>query len=489
MEKRFRDQKTNSLIRSGSRASLLLFSLLALAVVAAGCRYTAAPADLLQKPAIAKDKEELSAAIEKALPRFSMLMIPHRDDYKEAIRLLDLNGDGIEEAVVTYYNEYSTPEIVVLRQTEYGWRQSVLVEQPLARDIAWLKLADMDGDGQYELLVGWIGAFDSPNVLELYSFNTKAVRNDKGRLALKPVQSLPYSQAEVGDLLGNGRQELVVIDSLGTSGELEMPSHYLSVYSWQKNALNRVLNMSLPQGTNAFERLLIGKVSEYHNGLVLEGGTGAHSMLTYMYAWESQGLRLIYPDEALGLEGFSGRPTMSGDINGDSIIELQWTKESPGYKDVPYAESIWMNEWMQWDGKEDFHLIAEQFLDYTYGVKLDIPEEWTGSYTMGRPPAASYGIVTFDYWNEAKGLKEELATLYVVPIKQWGNVEAAWKEEHRPYRQLAQDSGNVYLVSFVADVPEKLPEQDKEIFLNMKKVEAQFSSYLKIVHDDRDEWR
>lgn len=489
MEKRFRDQKTYPRYRSGRRASLLLFSLLAIIIVATGCRYTAAPADLLQKPTIAKDKEELSAAIEKALPRFSMLMIPHRDDYKEAIRLLDLTGDGINEAVVTYYNEYSTPEIVVLRQTEYGWRQSVLIEQPLARDIAWLKLVDLERDGEYELLVGWIGAFDSPNVLELYSFKSKAVRNDKGRLTLKPMQSLPYSQAEIGDLNGNDRQELVVIDSLGTSGELEMPSHYLSVYSWQKDALNRVLNISLPQGTNAFERLLIGKVSEYHNGILLEGGTGAHSMLTYMYAWENQGLRLIYPNEALGLEGLSGRPTVSGDINGDSIIELQWTKESPGYEDVPYAESVWMNKWMQWDGKEAFQLIAEQFLDHTYGVKLDIPEEWAGRYTMSKPPAASYGIVTFDYWNEAAELKTELATLYVVPIKQWGNVEAAWKEEHRPYRQIALDSGNVYLVSFVADVPDALLGEDRENFMNMKKVETQFSSYLKIVHDDRDEWR
>ncbi|REK74849.1 VCBS repeat-containing protein [Paenibacillus paeoniae] len=489
MEKRFRHQKIDSRIRSGSRSSLLLFALLALAFVAAGCKYTAAPADLLQKPAIAKDKEELSAAIEKALPRFSMLMIPHRDDYKEAIRLLDLNGDGIDEAVVTYYNEYSTPEIVVLRQTEYGWRQSVLVEQPLARDIAWLKLVDMDRDGEYELLVGWIGAFDSPNVLELYSFNSKAVRNDKGRLTLKPIQSLPYSQAEVGDLIGNSRQELVVIDSLGTSGEYEMPSHYLSIYSWQKNTLNRVLNMSLPQGTNAFERLLVGRVSEYHNGLLLEGGTGAHSTLTYMYAWENGGLKLVYPNESRGLDGLSGRPTVSGDMNGDAILELQWTKESPGFEEVPYADSIWMNEWVQWDGKDDFELVAEQFLDYTYGVKLDIPEEWTGTYTMNRPSAASYGIVTFHYWNEAARLKAELATLYVVPIKQWGNVEAAWKEEHRSYRQIALDSGNVYLVSFAANVPDSLLEGDKEIWLNMKKVEMQFSSYLKIVHDDRDEWR
>lgn len=462
------------------RRSALLFAVLAALMLATGCRYTAAPADLLQKPVIAEDKEELVAAIEKELPRFSVLMLPHRDDRMEAIRLIDLSGDGIDEAVVTYYNEFSTPEIMVMRQTEFGWRQFVLIEQPLARDIGWLRIVDLNLDGQYELIVGWIGAFDSPNMLELYSFQEKAVRNENGLLTMKAIQSLPYRLADTRDLDGDGKPELAVLDALGTSGELEVPSYYLSLYDWEKGTLAKVGFASLPQGVNLFERMLTGRISETHHGIVLEGGTGAHSMLTYMYAWDNKELKLVYPDPSRGEEGFNGTAAHSGDMNGDGIIELHLTRAAPGYEDLSYADTLWINEWVQWDGKTGYEPKLEQYRDYTYGVRLDIPEEWKGRYTMKKPPSSSYGLVTFSYWNEKKRMIAELATIYVVPLGQWGNVESAWKDEHRSYKLMFEDSGNAYLVSFNQEEPEGLSGEGLRQWTEMQSVETQFASYITI---------
>lgn len=47
------------------RWSLMLGGLIPLLLLAAGCRYTAAPADLLQKPAISPEKQAIVQAIEK----------------------------------------------------------------------------------------------------------------------------------------------------------------------------------------------------------------------------------------------------------------------------------------------------------------------------------------------------------------------------------------------------------------------------------------
>ncbi|MFD0589967.1 FG-GAP repeat domain-containing protein [Paenibacillus sp. GCM10027627] len=474
---------------SGPRRSFFLLGLLALSLLVTGCRYTAAPADLLKKPAIAADKEQLAAAIERALPNYSMLMLPHQDDYKEAIRLVDMDGDGKEEAVVTYYNEYNTPEVIVLKETENGWRQSVIVEQPLARDMAWLKLADFDKDGHLEMLVGWVGAFDSPNMLELYSFQEKAERNEKGDRIQKPIHSLPYSLAETGDLDGDGLTELAVITTLEGKTEGEIPQHRFQLFSLKKGQLNKRINMALPEGADAFVRMAIGKVSERQAGIVLEGSTGAHSMLTYMYVWEKNGLRLVYPDPLQNQDGFSGRPTQSVDMNGDGIMELNWTYEAPGHPDVPYADSIWINEWMQWDGKKGFQKTGEQFLDYTYGVKVDIPELWSGRYSMKKPSASSYGIVAFEYWSAKSGKTAELATLYVVPLRQWGNVEAAWKDEGRKYRMLASASGNAFLVSFAVDIPSSLSAEEQEEFKELMGAEKPFPSYFTVEDNESNEWR
>lgn len=462
----------------------LIFALLVIPLIASGCSYTAAPADLLQKPAIAADKEKLSASIMKALPNYSVLMVPEQDDYKEAIRLIDLDNDGTEEAVVTYYNEYSTPEIMVMKQSEDGWRQSVVIEQSLARDIAWFKLIDLDKDGKTEFLTGWIGGFDSPNVLEVYSYKSKAVRNEKGRWTLPPARSLPYYLVDVGEIDGDNLTDIAVVTEIGSSGEIAIPTYYLSVYTWSNNDMKKQLKLQLPEGVNSFERMLIGSISERHQGIVLEGNTGAHSMLTYMYAWENNNLSLVYPDRSLGHEGFSGKPTMSEDINNDGIIELQWVREAPGYSDISYAETTWINEWIQWDGEKQFVKVAEQYLEYTYGVKVNIPESWRDRYTMRKPPDSSYGIVTFEYWNAEQKISADLATIYVVPVKQWKAVESVWHEEQRPYRALASDSGNMYVVSFEKEAPTELPDKWKADFEDMLKVESEFPSYFEIEHEE-----
>lgn len=464
----------------GSRKPVLLPALLLLALLASGCRYTAAPADLLQKPSIGAEQERLVAAIEKALPRYSKLLLPHVDEYKEAIRLLDLDGDGVQEAIVTYYNEYNAPEIIVMKSTENGWRQWLLLEQPIARDIAWLKLQDMDGDGRPELLVGWVGAIDNPNTLELYTFQSKAVRNEKGRLTLRPEESLPYHLAETGDLNGDGLPEIAVISATASSGEIELPRYYLTLYAWKVGSFAIKDTFQLPEGVHSFERMLLGNIAPDKRGLVLEGGTGAHSMLTYMYVWDERVLTLVYPQNAEGSEGFSGRPTASGDMNGDGIIELHLAREAPGQWDLPYAETMWINEWVQWDGQDRFQQKAEQYLDYTYNVAVDIPSEWQGRYTMKQPAKNSYGIVTFLYYARDGAVQAELATLYVVPNRQWHGVEAAWKEEGRPYRIMAEGSGNVFIVSFQQKAPSGLGEADQQAFMDMLGVEGNFGDYMAI---------
>ncbi|MBH5319010.1 VCBS repeat-containing protein [Paenibacillus sp. GSMTC-2017] len=466
------------------RMSTFLLALLVVPLIISGCSYTAAPADLLQKPAIDKDKEKLAESISKALPQYSVLMVPHRDDFKEAIRVIDLDSDGTEEAVVSYYNEYSTPEIMVMKQTEHGWKQSVLIEQPLARDIAWLRITDMDGDGKFEFLTGWIGGFDSPNVLEVYSYKTKASRNDKGRWTLSPNQSIPYYLADTGDLNGDKLTDLVVVAESGSNGKMNNPTFVLITYEWKNNELAKQMKLKLPEDVNYYDRMLIGGVSADHQGIVLEGNTGAHSTLTYMYTWERSGLRLVYPNVELGLDGFSATPTASADMNNDGIIELHWVKEPPTNEGVAYANTIWINQWMQWDGKQGFKKIAEQYLDHTYGVILDIPDSWIGHYSMRMSPASSYGIVTFDYWNEAEQLTAELVTMYVVPVKQWKAVEAVWKEEERPYRMLATASGNHYLVSFKEEIPSDLPNKWHAKYEEMGKEVTRLSSYLKIEQED-----
>ncbi|OMF24400.1 hypothetical protein BK133_22945 [Paenibacillus sp. FSL H8-0548] len=464
------------------RLGVLLSGAFSLLLLATGCRYTAAPADLLQKPAIAPERQAIVAAIEKYLPEYSKLTLPLREDHMEAIRLIDVDGDGTEEAIVSYYNEYSSPELMVFRHTTNQWRPWVLVQQPLARLIDWLKIEDLDNDGYMEVLIGWIGAFDSPNVLEIYSFNSKPVRNDSGKLALAPVQSLPYSYADTGDINEDGQAELAIISEIGTSQEMASPEYHLTIYNWRNGSIQELTSEELNNDVNNYDRLLIGRVSPRHRGIILEASTGAHSTYTVMYAWERNKLRLVYPDILNGQEGLNGKPSMSEDINGDGILELQWSREAPGYTEITYSASKWLNEWVQWDGNEKFVKITEEFTDYNYGIQLRIPEQWQGRYTV-HSSEEQYAFAAIDYWNERADQTAGLAILYAVPQKEWESVEAQWKQQAKPYRQLLSDSGNVFAVSFIKEAPQSWPEEERQAYDEMVKVEEELAASITIRND------
>ncbi|WP_337101970.1 FG-GAP repeat domain-containing protein [Paenibacillus sp. YIM B09110] len=468
-----------NMIRIGGLLSVALFIL----ILSAGCRYTAAPADLLQKPKIAADKQVLLQAIEKELPDYSKLTLPLREKNMEAIRILDVDGDGVKEAVVTFYNEYSTPELLVLKQTDGKWKSWVGVEQPMARQIAWLDIIDLDRDGKLELLVGWTGAFESPNVLEIYSFHGKTERNERGNLVLKPLDSLPYSYAETGDMNGDGLPELAIISETHTNREKELPAFQLTIYNWNNNALHAIVEQSLFNEVNTYERLLIGQVSPRLNGVVLEASTGAHGTFTAMYVWEKRGLRLVYPAPDDPAYGISGKPTKSGDVNGDGIIELALVREAPDELGVPYVDAVWINDWVQWDGQSSFAPVMEEFTDSNYGLTMRIPEQWSGKYTLRKSQSDPYSIVTIDVIDSSGNGKAELATLYAVPKKDWDALETIWKDEQKSYHHLFADSGNVFAVSFVKEAPQEWNDADKNEFNEMLKIEDQMASYLTIRND------
>lgn len=465
----------------------LLAALLLLPLVVSGCKYTAAPADLLQKPTIAEDKQLLTNAIARALPQHSLLTLPLQDDdYKEAVRLIDLDGDGVEEAVVTYYGEYSTPEVMLLRNENNSWRKWLTLQQPLARDIDWLKLTDFDNDGHQELLVGWIGSYDSPNTLELYSFQTKVTRNDTGEKTLKPLESFSYTLAEVGELVNDGIIQLAILLSYDSKGEDMLSLHDLDVYEWRGSGMKRITSMELIPSVNSYDTMVIGDISPRHRGIIIEGNTGAHSMMSYMYAWENGELKPIYPDGPLFMseEGFNGRGVYSEDVNGDGILELHRALQAPGSEQATYADTEWINQYVQWDGRTGYEVVTEQYQNYAYGIRLTIPKEWRGRYTFSPLENEPYGLVSFHYWDERRKSSTELAALYGIRREKWSELEETWQDnaKQRPYFELSRDSGNVYIIRYAKAPPEQLAEAAQADFMDMVKALERFPSLLQFEH-------
>ncbi|TDF97169.1 hypothetical protein [Paenibacillus piri] len=124
-----------------------------------GCGMPAAPIDLIKPPVSHESvpKDSFHTALQALLPEGARLLIPRQGDKFQAVSFGDVDGDGVDEAVVVY-EESSRPEkslrASVLKQHDAAWR-IVGDAKGIGYGIDYVRVADDNGDGISEIMLGW----------------------------------------------------------------------------------------------------------------------------------------------------------------------------------------------------------------------------------------------------------------------------------------------------------------------------------------------
>jgi len=137
----------------------------------AGCGVPATPLDTIKPP-----KSDLSAhnyttnqEIMELLPDRVQLVTPIMGKVEDAIFFGDLNGDGIDEAIVVYENQKNrgnTLKAVLFRKENDVWKK-VSEVNGFGYGLNYARFLDIDNDGHKELLLGW-SLGDAGNGLDIY---------------------------------------------------------------------------------------------------------------------------------------------------------------------------------------------------------------------------------------------------------------------------------------------------------------------------------
>ncbi|MGN7454760.1 FG-GAP repeat domain-containing protein [Paenibacillus pasadenensis] len=452
-----RINRTSRPPRSGARKPLRLLALLgACALALSGCRYTAAPADLLGPPMEAPQAGGASSSLKQLLPAGGSLSLPTRERQPEAIRSIDLDGDGSPEAVLTYSDAYGSSRILIARQEAGEWKTWAVLRSAMGTSLEWLSFVDMNGDKRPEIIAGWLVRQPGNSLtwqqyeVQVYSASDPLFEeSEEGRL-LKPVAELGYEAGDTGDVDGDGRQELVLVRRPGSPNE-----PMLEVYRFANGRLDRAATLPLEADATLYERLAIGRIAKDRFGVIAEAGAGAHSSLTLMAGWYDDGLEQVYPPVEEPNLGFNMSPVLNTDINGDGILEWSRQVEAPGQPEgTPYSDLITYTEWTQWSGlrpqdpgfvrKDMFLPVTLEYNDFSSGVSVQIPSRWRGQFTLSRPVEEPEAIIQLDYYNAKSGAIAPLWTLYGIPIKEWGSWSAAMEGKGRKPANLRTAGGYVY---------------------------------------------
>ena len=137
----------------------------------------------------------------------------------------------------------------------------------------------------------------------------------------------------------------------------------LEIYKFNGEKYVSIDKVSMNYDNDNYQ-IVIGKISENQNGLLLNNQVGAHSGLTYGFVLEDEKLKNILDDKKLSLISIYTNNQIK-DIDNDGILEFSIYTVDPETEDSSSVDSDKMTLWYKWDGSDSADLVKIERKDYS----------------------------------------------------------------------------------------------------------------------------
>lgn len=367
--------------------NLTLVGMFFLASMLSGCtipKLTLNSEDLYSLPTLPAKYTELNTQLNEILESGAEYAAPTSGANIQSVQLVDLDGDGREEAVAFFRNaaEEKPLKIYIFTATEDSYQKTELIEGS-GTGIYSIAYTDLDGDGRMELLVGW-KATTELQVLEVY-----ALRPGGAALLVRS----DYVKYTAMDLDQDQRQELVVLHAdEGGDGVADY-------YSWQEDgslASQSSARLSVTMAElNQQGRVTQGKLQEEVPALFVTGVTDASRAVTDILSVRNGELTNVVLSDLTGVSGEIA-PFCSlypSDINNDGLTEVPSPIQVSSMMETGAAYQ--RVDWYAYNAGGQSSLALHTYHDVEDRWYLRLPEEWLNHIWVGRATMPDEAAVTF----------------------------------------------------------------------------------------------
>lgn len=355
-----RRQSAQVFRRYGQWTKRLAASVVALSLLS-GCTFIISdPVSRMKTPRLSEDKATLMTAIN------SLKLIRPTNDDDSSIRTEDLNGDGVSETLVFYETPGETVQIHGLILVKQGdtWIKKLTFDGA-GTVLESVEIRDVTGDGIPEIIAGYSrGDEGLQKGLVVYSYSGDS---------LEEKLTLSYTKYVIDDLNGDGMDDITVV-SLKRNESSTLTTYQ---YSGGFKELDRLEN--LDPYINNYYNIVVGKVAENKEGIVLDAAVNSHSAYSYMVVMENNRFRVVLSGDD---RTFKDSRIPSGDIDGDGIIEIGLMERPSGWENIDADSVPWFYSYYKWDGKEGLNFALQQYRDPLDRYTLEFPPSWHGKVTV-----------------------------------------------------------------------------------------------------------
>ncbi len=333
-----------------------LIMIIAILLVCSGCSLNFFSVESLMSPPAQSGK---NGDVEKAFKSLMsdktiQLRTPVSGDYQTAFVLFDINGNGVEEALVFYTDSSidASVRIAFLECVNDTWVISSDVKGA-GSGVYDVSFSDMDNDGCFEILIGWtLYDSNSTKIVSAYEITL----GDKGIYTLKTLGNEYYSAKSIIDFNGDGKDDVVLV-YLDDSQEIQ--KSYFRCFTLSEN--------------NEFVKYAESKLDSLISGVTKiqfdTANTGDHSfrrvfidclknessIFTEMLYWDFDNQKIVRAYKSASKKTLRNSRITCSDIDGDGILEIPATTKLLGDEklltvkkgDVQYTFTMlkWLNSY------------------------------------------------------------------------------------------------------------------------------------------------
>lgn len=407
---------------------LCIMLTVAISITLCGCDFfTMETEQMLTPPALIGDMAPIQEALNNSVKGEYTLKYPSSGEYRSAVLINDIDGDGVSEAFAFYSQldeDINYMHLNVICRRGGKWK-SVSDQKIAAGGVDCVDFADLNNDGKMEIIVGWEIYGSSGKQLTVYSF-------DKNVISQKLTHE--YTSFLSCDLDSNNESELFVHNF-----NVATAINAAFLYTLDKSGTAQLSSCVMDRSVKSVSVPVLSVLSNGQPAIYIDE-VKATGNITEVLFLENGALvnPLLYAETGENTKTLCVSDVSISDINGDEIIEIPISEEMISSVSQPPIKKVYYTKWCAFDG---VNLTPKQttLLNSADGYYLLVPEKWIGHIALTRDTEKhSRTIYSYDAAEDIVGVP--LAHFIAVPISHWDE----FKEENKETIEISRNSTYIF---------------------------------------------
>lgn len=299
-----------------------IICVLLVSVLFTGCsfRLSSSIDDLISPLSPFGDNADVKEALDSFSPNGYTLKMPNYGKNISSYNFYDIDGDKTDEAVAFYEpsDNLGTINLALIKKTDNEWRVICNIAG-IGKDVHSLDFAQLNGDGNKELVVCWDAISNSSNhELAVYKY----IDNSKAPKLEMLGESKTVNTCYVVDMFNDGDKKLLLFE--GNSGSSSSPKAELYSLTDERFELlgETRLDARIATFVSIKSEIIDGMCRVYADAISSDGST----MITELLYWSDDYDSIISPFYRYSTARTEGTSRIallpSMDTDGDKLLEI-----------------------------------------------------------------------------------------------------------------------------------------------------------------------